>query len=75
MNNTLKIAGFLSGLRDKVKQCPCCQECTEFSFANEILYIPSISGSGELPVISGSCKNCGYVLLFSAKDLVSSEQE
>lgn len=71
MSNVLKIAGFLSNLRDKVKQCPCCQECTTFSAVHDILYIPTVSG--ELPVISVACNNCGYILLFDAKELVSSE--
>lgn len=73
MCNSLKIAGFLSTLKSKVKHCPCCSEAVTFSFHDEILYIQNLSGDKALPVICGTCSNCGYILQFDATVLQRGE--
>lgn len=75
MSDGLRIAGLLSDLRNKVKQCPCCLESRDFSFDNEFLHLPSMSGEKALPVITGTCTNCGYVLLFDVRILEASDEE
>lgn len=75
MGNSLKIAGFLSTLKDKVKYCPCCLEAVTFNFHNEILYVQNLAGDKALPIICGTCSNCGYILQFDATLLVRDEYE